>query len=66
MRTKVQNDMYIAPGAVGLAAPVLVFWKLGLCCYVQSFSSYSEQGPLFDGVLGLLIVVASPFVEDRL
>lgn len=66
MRTKVQNDTYIARGAVGLAAAVSVFWKLGLRCYVQSFSSYGEQGPLFDGVLGLLIVVASPFVEDRL
>ena len=32
---------------------------LGLCCYVQAFSSCNKQQLLFIAVRGLLIVVAS-------
>ena len=39
---------------------------LGLHCCTQAFSSCGERGLLFVVVLGLLIVVASLFVEHRL
>ena len=46
---------------------LILFWGgvylfqavLGLHCFAQAFSSYTEQGLLSDAVLGLLIVVAS-------
>ena len=39
---------------------------LGLCCYMQAFSSCSEQGLLSIEMCGLLIVVASLVAEHRL
>ena len=39
---------------------------LGLRCCLWAFSSYGEQGPLLVAVQGLLIVVASLVVENRL
>ena len=39
---------------------------LGLGCYVQAFSSCSEQGLLFRAVWRLLIEVASLVVDQRL
>ena len=38
---------------------------LGLGCRVQTFSSCSEQGPLFVAVHGLLIAVASLVIQHR-
>lgn len=66
MRTEVQHDERVARGAAGLVAPESVVLKLGVHCNVQSFCSYSAQGPLFDVVPGLSIAAASPFVEHRL
>ena len=39
---------------------------LGLCCCAQAFSNYRELGPLFVGVHGLLIAVASLVAEHGL
>ena len=39
---------------------------LGLHCFACAFSSYVDQGLLSLGVHGLLIVVASSFVEHEL
>ena len=39
---------------------------LGLCCCTQAFSGCGERGLLFVVVRGLLIVVASLVVEQRL
>ena len=39
---------------------------LGLCCFVQAFSSCSKLGVLFVAVCGLLIMVASSAAKHRL
>ena len=45
---------------------VLFLAALGLHCWVQAFSSCSEQGLLFVEVCGLLIAVASLVAEHGL
>ena len=44
----------------------LLLAALGLPCYMQVFSSHSQQGLLFVAVCGLLIVVASLVAEHGL
>ena len=39
---------------------------LGLCCFVQPFSSCGERGLLFVAVYGLLMAVASLVAEHGL
>ena len=45
---------------------LLILAELGLCCYMQAFSSCSERGLLFAVVRRLLIAVASLVAEHGL
>ena len=45
---------------------ISVLVVLGLCCYMQAFSSCGERGLLFVAVCRLLIAMASLAMEHRL
>ena len=45
---------------------ILFLAALGLCCYIQAFSSCGKQGLLSSCVCSLLIAMASPVGEHGL